>query len=115
MNYYCWLGVGTALKKLESEGRLGEAKDLYRDNLFFKALVENSMQSMSKSYFPITFYMRNNKEYCEFWKLIYDEYLETERLILLVANQKELLENDPVVKASIKLRENIVLPLLSIQ
>lgn len=70
---------------------------------------------MSKTYFPLTFYMKKDPKYSEFWNIIYTEFLETQRLVLLVAGQKTLLENDPVVKSSIKLRESIVLPLLAIQ
>lgn len=72
------------------------------------------MQSMSKTYFPLTFYIKKDPKYSEFWNLIYSEFLETQRLILEVSTQRTLLENDPVVKSSIKLRESIVLPLLAI-
>ncbi|EAS01669.2 phosphoenolpyruvate carboxylase (macronuclear) [Tetrahymena thermophila SB210] len=108
-------GLGTALKKLEAEGRLNEAADLYKDSLFFKALVQNSMMSMCKTYFPLTHYMLKDKQYSEFWNQIYNEFQETERLLLLITEQKQLLDNEPVIKQSIKLREQIVLPLLTIQ
>ena len=39
----------------------------------------------------------------------------TKRLLLQISDQKELMENYPEGKASIEIREQIVLPLLTIQ
>ena len=47
--------------------------------------------------------------------IIYDEFLETKRLLLKIAGHKELMENYPDGKASIAMREQIVIPLLTIQ
>ena len=73
------------------------------------------MMSLSKSFFDLTKYMANDKEYGEFWKLIYDEYLLSHRLILKLTGYTSLMENQPAGKASIDIREHIVLPLLTIQ
>ncbi len=108
-------GVGTAIKKYEDAGELDKVKDLYHTSDFFKTLLENSMMSLSKSFFALTAYMADDKEYGEFWKIIYQEYLLTKRLILEVAGYTELMENSPEGKASIDVREKIVLPLLTIQ
>ena len=59
--------------------------------------------------------MADDPKYGDFWKLIYQEYQTSKRLLLKVSGQSELMENDPVSKASIEVRENIVLPLLTIQ
>ena len=59
--------------------------------------------------------MREDPEYGDFWQIIYDEFLETKRLLLKIAGHKELMENYPDGKASITMRENIVLSLLTIQ
>ena len=50
-----------------------------------------------------------------FCQIIYDEYLETKRLLLKLSGFKELMENYPDGKASVAMREKIVLPLLTIQ
>ena len=73
------------------------------------------MMSLSKSFFDLTKYMKNDKEYGEFWKLIYEEYLLSHRLILKLTGYTTLMENEPSGKASIGIREQIVLPLLTIQ
>jgi phosphoenolpyruvate carboxylase len=59
--------------------------------------------------------MSKDPEFGEFWQIIYNEYLETKRLLLKIAGHKELMENYPDGKASIEIRERIVLPLLTIQ
>lgn len=73
------------------------------------------MMSLTKSFFELTAYMANDKEFGDFWKLIYEEYKTTKRLLLKLTGHKNLMENFPVGKASIEIREQIVLPLLTIQ
>ena len=59
--------------------------------------------------------MRKDPEFGEFWQIIYDEFLETKRMLLKIAGHKDLMDNYPDGKASIDIRERIVLPLLTIQ
>ncbi len=59
--------------------------------------------------------MSEDKEFGEFWNIIHDEYETTYRLLLKLTGYKELMENEPAGKASIDIRESIVLPLLTIQ
>jgi phosphoenolpyruvate carboxylase len=110
-----FFGVGTALKKYEDADRFNEIIEFYNASDFFKTLLENSMMSLTKSFFELTAYMADDEEFGEFWKLIYEEYKTTKRLLLKLAGHAELMENHPVGKASIAIRENIVLPLLTIQ
>ena len=110
-----FFGVGTALKKYEDAGRFDEIVEFYNASDFFKTLLENSMMSLTKSFFELTAYMANDAEFGEFWKLIFEEYKTTKRLLLKLTGHKELMENFPVGKASIEIREQIVLPLLTIQ
>lgn len=110
-----FFGVGTALKNYEDNNEWQKVSDLYHNSLFFKTLIENSMMALSKSFFPLTAYMKNDKEFGAFWQLIYTEFLETKRLLLKLSGYKELMENYPDGKASVELREKIVLPLLTIQ
>ena len=70
---------------------------------------------MKKSFFELTRYMENDPEFGDFWKLIYKEFQTSKRLTLKLANQSELMQNYPISKASIEVRESIVLPLLTIQ
>jgi len=108
-------GVGTALKEQEEKGNLQACIDLYRSSTFFKALLDNSMQSMSKTNFSITQYMKNDPRFGEFWKLIHEEFLLSKEMVLRVSGYQDLLEDNPRSRMSIRLRENVVLPLLTIQ
>ena len=108
-------GVGTALKKYEDNGEFDKLKQFYNGSDFFKALIGNSMMSLSKSFFELTQYMEKDEEFGEFWKIIYEEFLTTKRLILKLTDYAELMQNNKTGKASIDMRENIVLPLLTIQ
>lgn len=110
-----FFGVGTALKHFEDTNQWFKVQSLYDSSLFFKTLLENSMMSLAKSFFPLTAYMSKDPEFGEFWQIIYNEFLETKRLLLKIAGHQELMENYPDGKASIEVREHIVLPLLTIQ
>lgn len=108
-------GVGAALKHFEETKQWEKLQNLYDDSLFFRTLLENTAMSLAKCFFPLTAYLKDDKEFGEFWQIIYDEFLETKRLLLKIAGHKELMENYPDGKASIETREQIVMPLLAIQ
>ena len=73
------------------------------------------MMSLEKSFFKLTDYMKNDEEYGGFWNLIYNEYLRTKKYVLKLTKLNNLMDDQPTGKASIKIREEIVLPLLTIQ
>ena len=110
-----FFGVGTALKHYEDIGEFDKAQHLFQTSDFFKTLIENSMMSLSKSFFDLTKYMSDDPEYGAFWNVIYTEYVTTKRLLLKLTGYSELMEEEPAGKASISVRESIVLPLLTIQ
>ena len=110
-----FFGVGTAIHSFEERGELDKVIALYNNSSFFKTLLENSMMSLSKSFFALTKYMAEDEEFGPFWNIIYDEYQLTLRLLLKITGYKELMENEPSGKASIDVRESIVLPLVTIQ
>ena len=110
-----FFGVGTALEQFEKNNRWHEVEDLFNNSLFFRTLLENSMMSVAKCFLPLTKYMSKDPEFGAFWNIIHDEFELTKRLLLKIANHTEIMENYPDGKASIVMRENIVLPLLTIQ
>ena len=110
-----FFGVGSALKVYEESNRFDELIEFYNSSDFFKTLLENSMMSLTKSFFDLTAYMSHDPLYGDFWKLIFKEYNTSKRLLLKISGQTELMENIPEGKASIEVRESIVLPLLTIQ
>jgi len=110
-----FFGFGTALKIQEEKGRLQDCVEFYKRSGFFRALVSNSMQSLSKSNFALTRYMEKDEKFGEFWRIIYDEFELTRQMLLKISGMVILLEDNPRSRKSIRLRENIVLPLLVIQ
>jgi phosphoenolpyruvate carboxylase len=108
-------GVGTAIEHFEKNGKFDQVKHLYDNSLFFRTLLENSMMSLTKSFFGLTAYMQEDPEFGEFWMLIHDEYERTKRLLLKLTGFETLMQEEPAGKASIQERERIVLPLLTIQ
>jgi phosphoenolpyruvate carboxylase len=108
-------GLGIALQSLIEKGQMKEIKRLYKRSRFFRTLIFNSMMSLSKSFFKLTAYMKNDSEFGAFWELIFEEYTLTKKVLLEVSGFKTLMENEPAGKASIKAREEIVQPLLTIQ
>ncbi|WP_046756779.1 phosphoenolpyruvate carboxylase [Kordia jejudonensis] len=108
-------GVGTALEFMEKNGEFDQVENLYKNSSFFRTLLENSMMSLTKSFFKLTAYMKENEEYGEFWTIIFEEYERTKRMLLKLTGYETLMENEQAGKASIHAREKIVLPLLTIQ
>ena len=110
-----FFGFGFAMQQMKEQGRFGEVIDLYKGSDFFKTLVLNSMMSMNKSYFPLTYYIKNNPKFGEFWNVLFAEYNLSKDIMLELTGFKLLQEEDPLSRKSVKIRERIVLPLLSIQ
>lgn len=110
-----FFGFGTSIAKMKSEGRINEVKELFRNSDFFKTLVLNSMMAMNKSYFPLTYYMKNHPKFGEFWQILFNEYNLSKEMMFEITGFKTLMEEEPVGRKSVKIREKIVLPLLSIQ
>jgi phosphoenolpyruvate carboxylase len=110
-----YYGLGTAIQSLVAEGKTDQLKHLFNGVPFFKALILNSMMALSKCYFELTAYIAEDGEYNAFWHMLFDEYRLSKKMVLLISGYQELMEEEPVSKKSIEIRERIVLPLLVIQ
>ena len=110
-----YYGVGTALEKLDKEGKFPSVKQLYSSSIFFKTLMDNCEMAMKKCFFPLTEYLANDQRYGEFWRMLFSEYELTRRYILQLSNKSEIMADYPVESMSIQMRERIVLPLTTIQ
>ena len=58
--------------------------------------------------------LQRDERFSELWIQIRDEAARVERCILRITHQPWLLANDPLIRASIRYREGILLPLLVI-
>ena len=110
-----YFGLGIALQTIIDQGKINDLKNLYKSSRFFRTLIFNSMMSLSKSFFKLTAYMKDDNEFGSFWELIYKEYTLAKKVLLDISGFESLMQNEPAGKASIKAREEIVQPLLTIQ
>jgi phosphoenolpyruvate carboxylase len=108
-------GIGTALKNQEDAGNWEQVNQTYQQSGYFKTIIDNCMMSMSKSDFTITAYLAKDKKFGAFWQTLHDEFELSKSMLLKLAGHQVLMENYPVEKLSIAVREKIVLPLVLIQ
>jgi len=110
-----YYGVGTALQKIEKEGKLGEMKKLYQNSLFFKTLIDNCEMAMKKCFFPLTEYLAHDEQFGEIWNMMYEEYETTKKYLFKLTENNELMADYPVEQLSVSMREKMILPLVTIQ
>jgi phosphoenolpyruvate carboxylase len=110
-----YFGLGTALKRMVDGGKVEQLQALFRDVPVFKALILNSMMSLSKCNFGLTNYLKKDAEFSEFWHILYEEYKLSIDMVLMISGYSELMEEESISRQSIRIREKIVLPLLIIQ
>jgi len=116
-----WFGVGYALERFaigdpKNLQRLREMMDGFR---LFSSLVRNVEIAMAKADMPIA------RVYAELVKdagvrervysIFYEEFERTRRILLSITGQNELLEKNPVLYRSIRLRNPYVDPMSLIQ
>ncbi|MCC7244852.1 MAG: phosphoenolpyruvate carboxylase, partial [Saprospiraceae bacterium] len=106
-------GVGSAIQA-QGGAEAEQIKGLYERSLFFRTLLDNSMQALKKSNFDATRYLSSDPEFGAFWKKLNTEFELTTRQLELLSGRKVLASN-PLSLKSIELREQIVLPLIAIQ
>lgn len=110
-----YYGVGTALQTMDQNGRFDEVRSIYQQSLYVRTLFDNCEMAMKKNFFPLTAYLSDHPQYGEIWNMIYEEYERTQKYLLKLSGQSELMNNYPVEQSSIQMREKIVLPLTTIQ
>jgi phosphoenolpyruvate carboxylase len=110
-----YFGLGTALKKLVDDGKLSELQKLFKEVQFFRALILNSMMSLNKCNFNLTGYIAKDDDFKELWEILFNEYELSKKMVLLISQYNILMEEEPISRSSIEIREKIVLPLLVIQ
>jgi phosphoenolpyruvate carboxylase len=110
-----YYGVGSALRKIEAEQGLDAVTAMYKNNAFFKALMDNCEMAMEKSFFPLTRFLAGHPTFGEIWNTVHDEFELTRHYLLRISGKSELMEDYPIEKRSIQTRERIMLPLTTIQ
>ena len=100
---------------MKQEGNWDEIRELYNSSGFFKTMVDNCTMSMSKSDFRVTAYLERDEKFGGFWKMLKDEFELTKAMLLELTGTEVLMQEFPVERRSIAIRERIVLPLVIIQ
>jgi phosphoenolpyruvate carboxylase len=106
-----WYGCGTAF----AEADLAALRRLYAEWPFFRALVQNLEMTLAKSSIEIA------REYLalvgdeSLWPAIADEHERTVAAVLEIVEAGELLDRQPVIKRSVRLRNPYVDPMNAIQ
>ncbi len=110
-----YFGLGTGIASLAKSGKEAALRSLYDRSLFFRTLVNNAMQSLSKTYFPLTSFIEHDEEFGGFWSVLRDEAELTIRTLGKVSGHSELLAGDPTIRDSIRMREEMIRPVLVVQ
>lgn len=115
-----WYGVGSALSAWceESIDGLAELREMFETWPFFATLVENAELSLAK----VDLYIAQRySELCPeeprsvVWSLVAGEYRRSVEALLSITGQSGLLERNPVLRESIRLRNPYVDPLNYLQ
>ena len=116
-----WFGVGHALQTYCDKHPEGEAllREMTTRFPFFNDLISNVEQGLAKADLWIArqyaALVRDTSLRERVWKIIADEFEQTHAMILRISGQRELLENNPVLARSIRLRNPYVDPMSLIQ
>jgi phosphoenolpyruvate carboxylase len=114
-----WYGLGTAFTAwAEEEARWSTLGAMYREWPFFRTMIDNAQMSMRKADPLIAeIYSRLTDEDTrrEVWPRLRDEFTRTERAILRLTGQQDLLDNERWVQRAIRVRNPYIDPMNYVQ
>ena len=115
-----WFGVGHALERFTKRAANAELlREMMRGFPLFGTLIRSVELAMAKADFGIAHHyaelVSNAALRDRVFEMLRQEFKRTQRLILDVKGQRELLENNPVLSRSVRLRNPYVDPLSLIQ
>jgi phosphoenolpyruvate carboxylase len=116
-----WFGVGHALERFASRGSEHEQllQQMFSRFALFNDLIRNVELAMSKADLAIAklyaSLVRDEELRERVWQIVSEEFERARRMLLLVKQQDKLLEKNPVLSRSIRLRNPYVDPMSLIQ
>lgn len=117
-----WYGLGSALEWFAGEKpeRLAELQRMYRDYRFFRAVVDNAQLELTRTSLETARHYADRVSPAELGKSIHGticaEHGRTVAWLLKVTGQEtRLMEHAPVVRATVALRNPLVVPLSLLQ
>jgi phosphoenolpyruvate carboxylase len=116
-----WFGVGYALERFSAQGREQQKllRSMMRDFALFAGMIRNVELAMAKADLAIAYLyaelvpdvsLRNRV-----FSMLREEFDRTRRVLLEITGQNELLEQNPVLYRSIRLRNPYVDPMSLVQ
>jgi phosphoenolpyruvate carboxylase len=101
-----WFGIGEALELALQDNRAHQQlQRLYRDWPFFTALIQNAARELARCRIEIAAeYAALAEQDVGFHQIIADDYRRARAAILTISAQDELLDDNPVIRKSIQLR-----------
>ncbi len=110
-----WYGVGTALAEYAGRGGMERLREMYRSWPFFRGMLDNLQMAMAKADLEVAAAYASLAGEPAVYGKIRGEFQRTLAQVLAVTGQRELLEHDPALRASIRLRNPYVDPLNYLQ
>ena len=116
-----WFGVGYALDRFVAQGGKQEQQlhEMFSRFALFNDLIRNVELAMAKADLAIAqlyaSLVRDESLRNRVWRIIAEEFERTRHMLLLVKRQEKLLEKNPVLSRSIRLRNPYVDPMSLIQ
>jgi phosphoenolpyruvate carboxylase len=106
-----WYGCGAAFAAADRN----ELRRLYREWPFFRTLVQNLEMTLAKASMEIAFEYLALVEDDSLWPTIAGEHERTVAAVLEIVEARELLDRQPVIQRSVRLRNPYVDPMNAIQ
>jgi phosphoenolpyruvate carboxylase len=120
-NFPGWYGLGAGLEAVLRQGAGGRRKlrEMYAEWPFFQTLIENAQLTMRKADMGIarlySSLVENAAVRERILQILTEEFERTERAILAVTGEKQLLATEPVLLRSVQLRNPYIDPLNYLQ
>lgn len=112
-----WFGVGSGLQAAADDGHEAVLREMARDWPFFRIFLDDTAMVLSKGDITIAerFSRLSGELHAGFFEQVRQEWLLTERWLLALTGQATLLEHDPRLAQSIRLRNPYVDPISVLQ
>jgi phosphoenolpyruvate carboxylase len=115
-----WYGVGAALSTYgQTPERLGYLQTMYQEWPFFRTVLDNAQVSLAKADMGIARLYADLVEDEGVRERVFGEvtraFQETCQWLLRVTDQRELMENDPILRYSVRQRNPYIDPMNYIQ
>jgi len=110
-NILGFYGVGLAIHELSQHDSnyIDYLHDLYCGSLFFKTLINNIHDSLTKSNFAITAYLEHDHKFGKFWQMLTNEAKLTSRFFSSIISDQSTLSRSSVTVTTLT-NVNIITP-----